>query len=131
MWASNDPNSRLANTAANFAPTEIDHVAITKAARRMQAEEFAKLLQAVGRGIKAVVSTLTAPYKVWREYQDTYHELSQLDDRMLSDIGIARSDIPRVAAGLWAPQARMERIVQIGLGTPKVDANVNRPQIAA
>jgi hypothetical protein len=68
---------------------------------------------------------------VWREYQDTYAELSQLDDRMLSDIGIARSDIPRVAAGLWAPQARMERTVKIGLGTPKVEANVNRPQVAA
>lgn len=97
----------------------------------MQAEEFAKILRAVGRGIKATVGALTAPYRVWREYQDTYAELSQLDDRMLSDIGIARSDIPRVAAGLWAPQARMERIVKIGLGSPKVEANVNRPQVAA
>ena len=131
MWASNDPNSRWANTAVSFATTEIDHVAITRAARRMQAEEFAKLLRAIGRGIKAVFGTIAAPYKVWREYQDTYHELSQLDDRMLSDIGIARSDIPRVAAGLWAPQARMERIVKIGLGSPKAEANVNRPQVAA
>jgi uncharacterized protein YjiS (DUF1127 family) len=127
MWASNDPNSRWANTAATFATTQIDHVAITKAARRMQAEQFAKVLRAIGRGLKA----LAAPYKVWREYQDTYAELQQLDDRMLSDIGIARSDIPRVAAGLWAPQARMERVVKIGLGTPKVEANVNRPQVAA
>jgi uncharacterized protein YjiS (DUF1127 family) len=127
MWASNDPNSRWDNTAATFATTQIDHVAVTKAARRMQAEQFAKLLRAIGRGFKA----LAAPYKVWREYQDTYAELQQLDDRMLSDIGIVRSDIPRVAAGLWAPQARMERVVKIGLGTPKVEANVNRPQVAA
>jgi uncharacterized protein YjiS (DUF1127 family) len=131
MWASNDPNSRLANTALNIATTEVDHVSITKAARRMQAEEFAKLILAVGRGIKSAAATLAAPYKVWREYQDTYAELTQLDDRMLSDIGIARSDIPRVAAGLWAPQARMERVVKIGLGTPKAEANVNRPQVAA
>lgn len=131
MWASNDPNSRWANTAANLATTEIDHVAITTAARRMQAEEFAKLIRAIGRGIRAAVAAVAAPYKVWREYQETYQELSQLDDRMLSDIGIARSDIPRVAAGLWAPQARMERIVKIGLGAPKVEANVNRPQVAA
>ena len=129
MWASNDPNSRF--TAMNFATTEVDHVAITKAARRMQAEEFLKLLRVVGRGLKATVSAFAAPYKVWREYQETYAELSQLDDRMLSDIGIVRSDIPRVAAGLWAPQARMERIVKLGLGTPKVEANVNRPQVAA
>ena len=127
MWASNDPSSRWANTATNFATTEIDHAAVIKAARRMQAEQFANLLRTVGRGLTA----LAAPYKVWREYQNTYAELSQLDDRMLSDIGIARSDIPRVAAGLWAPQARMERVVKIGLGTPKLEANVNRPQVAA
>src|SRR5687767_6322971 len=77
MWASNDPNSRF--TAMNFATTEVDHVAITKAARRMQAEEFARLLGAVGRGLKAAVSAFATPYKVWREYQDTYAELSQLD----------------------------------------------------
>jgi uncharacterized protein YjiS (DUF1127 family) len=128
MWASNDSNSRWTNTATNFASVdEIDQVAITKAARRMQAEQFAGVLRAIGRGLKALV----APYKVWREYQDTYAELSQLDDRMLSDIGIARSDIPRVAAGLWAPQARMERTVKVGLGTSKAEANVNRPQVAA
>jgi uncharacterized protein YjiS (DUF1127 family) len=127
MWASNDPDSRWAKTAVNFATSEIDHVAITKAARRMQAEQIAKLIRAIGRGLKA----LAAPYKVWREYQDTYAELSQLDDRMLADIGITRSDIPRVAAGLWAPQARMERVVKIGLGKPKAEANVNRPQVAA
>jgi uncharacterized protein YjiS (DUF1127 family) len=131
MWASNDPNSRWAGTAKNFAVSEIDHLAITRAARRMQAEQFANLIRAVGRGIKVVAGAVAAPYKVWREYQDTYAELSQLDDRMLSDIGIVRSDIPRVAAGLWAPQARMERIVKIGLATPKAEANVNRPQVAA
>jgi uncharacterized protein YjiS (DUF1127 family) len=131
MWASNDATSRWTNTALNFATAGVDQVAITKAARRMQAEEFAKLFRAIGRGLKTAFGTLAAPYRVWREYQDTYAELSQLDDRMLSDIGIARSDIPRVAAGLWAPQARMERIVKIGLGTPKVEANVNRPQVAA
>ena len=123
MWASNDSNSR--DFAASIG--EIDQVAINKSARRMQAEQFAGVLRAIGRGLKA----LAAPYKVWREYQDTFAELSQLDDRMLSDIGIARSDIPRVAAGLWAPQVRMERTVKIGLGTPKVEANVNRPQVAA
>ena len=123
MWATNNSDSRDFAASIN----EIDQVAINKSARRMQAEQFAGVLRAIGRGLKA----LAAPYKVWREYQDTYAELSQLDDRMLSDIGIARSDIPRVAAGLWAPQARMERTVKIGLGSPKVEANVNRPQVAA
>jgi uncharacterized protein YjiS (DUF1127 family) len=120
MWASNDSSFAKAIDS-------VDTVAINKAARRMQAEQFANLFRVIGRGLAG----LAAPYKVWREYQNTYAELAQLDDRMLSDIGIARSDIPRVAAGLWAPQARMERVVKIGLGTRKVEANVNRPQVAA
>ncbi len=34
-----------------------------------------------------------------REYHRNYNELSQLTDRELADIGLDRSDIPRVAAG--------------------------------
>ena len=119
MWANNESFAKAVDS--------VDTVAINKSARRMQAEQFGNVFRVIGRGLKA----LAAPYKVWREYQDTYAELSQLDDRMLADIGIARSDIPRVAAGLWAPQARMERLVKVGLGTPKTEANVNRPQVAA
>jgi uncharacterized protein YjiS (DUF1127 family) len=33
----------------------------------------------------------------WRRYNACLNELSQLGDRELADIGIARSDIPRVA----------------------------------
>ncbi len=130
MWASNDQETRWKNTEWNFKMSAADEAAIHAAARRMQAEEFAKLFRAIGRGLKTVLGAVAAPYKVWREYQETYSELSQLDDRMLSDIGITRSDIPRVASGLWAPQERMERIVKLGV-TPKTGANVNRPQVAA
>jgi uncharacterized protein YjiS (DUF1127 family) len=130
MWASNDKDTRWTSSAAKFNFAPVDHLEISAAARRMQAEELAKLLRAIGRGAKVVFGAIVAPYKVWRDYQDTYSELTQLDDRMLSDIGISRSDIPRVAAGLWAPQARMERVTKIGL-TPKTSANVNRPQVAA
>ena len=35
----------------------------------------------------------------FREYQRNVAELSQLSDRELADIGLDRSDIPRVAAG--------------------------------
>src|SRR5438876_10540752 len=34
-----------------------------------------------------------------RDYQRNVNELSQLSDRGLADIGLDRSDIPRVAAG--------------------------------
>jgi uncharacterized protein YjiS (DUF1127 family) len=35
----------------------------------------------------------------FRDYQRNVSELSQLSDRELADIGLDRSDIPRVASG--------------------------------
>jgi uncharacterized protein YjiS (DUF1127 family) len=35
----------------------------------------------------------------WRRYNISLRQLSHLDDRQLADIGISRSDIPRIA---WA-----------------------------
>ena len=39
--------------------------------------------------------------KAFRDYQRNVNELSQLSDRELADIGLDRSDIPRVAAGTY------------------------------
>jgi uncharacterized protein YjiS (DUF1127 family) len=33
----------------------------------------------------------------WRRYNVSLRQLSHLDDRQLADIGISRSDIPRIA----------------------------------
>jgi uncharacterized protein YjiS (DUF1127 family) len=33
----------------------------------------------------------------WKRYNTSLRELSQLGDRELADIGISRSDIPRIA----------------------------------
>jgi uncharacterized protein YjiS (DUF1127 family) len=35
--------------------------------------------------------------QAWRRYNTSLRELSSLGDRELADIGISRSDIPRVA----------------------------------
>ncbi|HEY1361153.1 MAG TPA: DUF1127 domain-containing protein [Xanthobacteraceae bacterium] len=35
--------------------------------------------------------------RAWKRYNANLRELSQLGDRELADIGISRSDIPRVA----------------------------------
>jgi len=35
--------------------------------------------------------------QAWRRYNEGLNELSQLGDRELADIGITRSDIPRIA----------------------------------
>lgn len=37
----------------------------------------------------------------FRDYRRNLSELSQLSDRELADIGLDRSDIPRVAAGTY------------------------------
>ena len=37
--------------------------------------------------------------QAFRDYQRNVNEVSQLSDRELADIGIARSDIQRIAAG--------------------------------
>jgi len=39
--------------------------------------------------------------QAFRDYQRNVNELSQLSDRELADIGLDRSDIPRVAAGTY------------------------------
>ncbi len=39
--------------------------------------------------------------QAFREYQRNMSELNQLSDRELADIGLDRSDIPRVAAGSY------------------------------
>ena len=39
----------------------------------------------------------------WKDYNSTLRELSHLSDRELADVGISRSDIPRVA---WSASQR-------------------------
>jgi uncharacterized protein YjiS (DUF1127 family) len=40
--------------------------------------------------------------QTFRDYQRNVSELSQLTDRELADIGLDRSDIPRVASGNYS-----------------------------
>jgi uncharacterized protein YjiS (DUF1127 family) len=43
--------------------------------------------------------SLIRMFREFRDYQRNVSELSQLSDRELADIGLDRSDIPRVASG--------------------------------
>jgi len=43
------------------------------------------------------LTRLVHAFQAWRRYDQSVRELSRLDDRELADIGISRSDIPRVA----------------------------------
>jgi uncharacterized protein YjiS (DUF1127 family) len=60
-------------------------------------------LQELNRNYKetTMLLSLIRMIQAFRDYQRNVSELSQLSDRELSDIGIDRSDIPRVAAGTY------------------------------
>lgn len=47
--------------------------------------------------LKDTTMNLIRNYRNWRRYRDTVNELSRLSNRELTDLGIARSDIPFVA----------------------------------
>lgn len=44
-------------------------------------------------------ATLVRVLRAWKSYNRSVNELNRLGDRELADIGISRSDIPRVAWG--------------------------------
>jgi len=52
----------------------------------MSASAWSSMLLAVFRFLRS-----------WRRYNTSLRQLSHLDDHALADIGISRSDIPRVA----------------------------------
>ena len=58
-------------------------------------------LQELNRNFKetTMLLSLIRMIQAFRDYQRNVSELSQLSDRELADIGLDRSDIPRVAAG--------------------------------
>ena len=43
------------------------------------------------------IMNLIANFKQWQRYRRTCNELSRLSNRELTDLGISRGDIPRVA----------------------------------
>jgi uncharacterized protein YjiS (DUF1127 family) len=44
-----------------------------------------------------LIANVLGLLRAWRRYNASLRELNQLGDRELSDIGISRSDIPRIA----------------------------------
>jgi uncharacterized protein YjiS (DUF1127 family) len=44
-----------------------------------------------------MLSHLIRLFRAWRRYEASLRELNRLGDRELADIGISRSDIPRIA----------------------------------
>jgi uncharacterized protein YjiS (DUF1127 family) len=55
---------------------------------------------AVATAAKRTWDVVTSPVRAYLQREAVYRELSELDDRMLSDIGLNRSDVYAVANGL-------------------------------
>ncbi len=65
--------------------------------QRWQIDEIAD--QAAGGARPSLLAALFAPLLHWHRRNEAFRQLSRLDDRMLSDIGISRADIPTLVQG--------------------------------
>lgn len=89
------------------------------------AEDLSDAIQVVTVAAKRAIAAIAAPINEWRRQLRTREELMALDDRTLADIGLARRDIPRLAAGLWTPENWKANAKQASA------TNVNKPQAVA
>ena len=95
---------------------------------RMVAQARAEATQNMFRSLGRFVGKIARSFAWWRLYRVALAELEGLDGRALEDIGIRRSDIPRVAAGLWMPESRNPTSGNV---TPVSAENENARKIAA
>src|SRR6187402_3271863 len=108
MWRAVNAEDELSpNLTPRLAKLCIDRLAAPQQMRYRSATissifiSTMRLGQELNRRSKEITMLLSLirMIQAFREYQRNVAELSQLSDRELADIGLDRSDIPRVAAG--------------------------------
>lgn len=98
-------------------------------ARAMRAKFFADTIMAGADGVTAGLRALAAKFQAWQRKRAAYEELMALDDRMLKDIGISRTEIPAALEGDVRGGARpANENVEVAAGEA---ANSNSPRHAA
>lgn len=117
--------------ASGYEP--VDTHALERRARELQA---IYLREAIGRGYRAAVrglATLTRRWQVWAERRKALSQLSQLDDRLLADIGLSRGALlDQLLMAETADQAQNGTERFIGTAEPVATvANTNRRTRAA
>ena len=101
---------------------------IEHAARQLRAREFARLVRA---GWAWVKTYLVEPVASALRAEHAYRELMALDDRTLSDIGIARSEISSIVARSIAPRSRPARTVSVkAVASVQAPAEVEQKRVA-
>ncbi|HUA55827.1 MAG TPA: DUF1127 domain-containing protein [Candidatus Sulfotelmatobacter sp.] len=61
----------------------------------------------LARTARQTWQAITSPVRGYLQRQAIYRELSDLDDRMLADIGLNRSEVYAVANGIRRPQGTL------------------------
>jgi len=91
-------NAEQIGLMSRFSPdsTAREFDSIRREAMRQRDEHLARLLKRAFNGLAAGLSAIGSALLSWPRRRATYSHLSQLSDRELGDIGIARADIARV-----------------------------------
>jgi len=101
----------------------IDHAELNRKVAQARTEAMRNTFHGLARIFGRIKNAIAEH----RRYRAGVAELEALDTRTLDDIGISRADIPRVAAGLWAPEAAAAKLV----AAPASAGNENARKVAA
>lgn len=114
-----DPHGRIRLHSAYGRPESPgaeDYARYEALAHRLRSDAFFRALE---RPARAVGRHVIAPLRRWRRARATYHALAELDDRLLKDIGVSRSDIRAISQGAWdtggdirQPETSVELVVE-------------------
>ncbi|BBK44243.1 hypothetical protein STVA_42630 [Allostella vacuolata] len=97
-------------------------------ARQMRAEQFGRTMSAIARLALAAPRKIGAALRTWSTQRQAYDELMALDDRQLRDMGLARSEIPAVVAGTFAPDSfRVEALPAVDGAAAGANTNERKP----
>ena len=98
---------------------------LTRSAVRRAREERAQALRGAFAAIRALGSRAAAAarrrwrsYATWRERRQAIKELGLLDDRMLKDMGLHRSEIESVVGGLDPSRLSEGKVAPVVLRKP-------------
>ena len=97
---SNRTKQNIASSAVAFGRWDLDAAAVEAAAREARAHELARLVGVLARAVNTAFKAIfVAPLAHWRRRTALANELYSLDERMLKDIGLSRSEIPFIVSG--------------------------------
>jgi len=100
----NETYKNTASPQAAFWRQELDATRVEAAAHELRAREFARLIGVLAGKVKdGFAAVFVTPLARWRRREALANELYSLDERMLKDIGLSRSEIPFIVSAKRVP----------------------------